>query len=202
MCSQSIGLGWNLIFNHPITSVGQRIFWIWTKLKRPSQAFLHQVRSKCHICGEHSRNDFSNVRSSTCIAKSVEDFNYRSHKTASPNRKHTSVDRLGPYILGVAAGAVHAVAIPTAGGKDAKSGSGCIIGECFGRFWRNRHKCARNLRRFSWVARAIRYAPYKWNRNPSLLGLAAFSCAASEVCAHRARIIPAMPHKSRTTEVY
>jgi hypothetical protein len=65
----------------------------------------------------------------TRVAKAVGDFYYRSHKTAPPDRKPASVDWLGPDIQGVVTGAIHAVAVPTAGGKDAKSCSGCIIGE-------------------------------------------------------------------------
>lgn len=174
MCSESVGLGWSLIFGHRITPVGQRIFWISIKLKRPSQALLIQVPSKCHICWKHSGNDFSNVRSLTCIAEALVDFYYRSHKTASTDRKHSSVDWFGSYIQGVAPGAIHAITKPAAQGKDAKSRRGYVIGEGFGRFWGNRHRCARTLRRFSWVARAIRFASYEWNRDRSSFGVRRF----------------------------
>ncbi len=146
MCSQPLGLSWSLVFDHPVALVSQLIFWKWTKFERAPQTFLRHVGSKCSICWKHSRNDFGNMRSSTCIAKVVGDFNYGPRETAPPDP--ALVDWLGAHIQGVAAGAIESQAIPAAWREDTESFWRSIRNEHLGCFCGYRYRCFRTLRCF------------------------------------------------------
>src|SRR5665213_959099 len=121
MCSQSLSLSGSPILHHRFAFVSQRIFWIWTNLKRVAQTFLHHVSSKCPICWKHSRDDFSNLKSSGCITVPIGNSNDWSRKTV-PSRKHANrVDGFGADQEGGPTRAISSEAIPTARSQDASS---------------------------------------------------------------------------------